>query len=258
MRCEIEPDIDKDCEQSGKRKHTFWEDDPVGDLLTYLCRPRPWANKIVAIAHNAKAFDLHLILNRAILLKWQPELMNGQKFMCMRLEHLLFLDSVSFLPMALRSLPEAFGLTASKSWYPHYFNTKANMDYVGRIPDIRYYGADAMKDSERTEFLRWYETQRSQTFDNRRVLEEYCQDDVTVLRQACQVLRREFLQIGNVEVFLESVTIASACNKVLRRKFLEPDVIGLIPAGGYTGNVNYSKKAIMCLIHREQTDGCKI
>jgi hypothetical protein len=55
--------------------------------------------------------DLHFILNRAIFLKWQPELiMNGEKALCMRMEHLLFLDSVSFLPMALCNLPEAFGL----------------------------------------------------------------------------------------------------------------------------------------------------
>ena len=27
-------------------------DDPEGDMLTYLCKPRPWANKIVAIAQR--------------------------------------------------------------------------------------------------------------------------------------------------------------------------------------------------------------
>ena len=37
------------------------------------CKPRPWASEIVAIAHNANLFDLHFILNRAILLKWKPE-----------------------------------------------------------------------------------------------------------------------------------------------------------------------------------------
>ena len=52
-----------------------------------------------------------------------------------------------------------------------------------------------------------------------------------MLRQAYQVFRRELLQIGNVEVFLESVTIAHACNKVLRRVFLKPDTIGLITVG---------------------------
>jgi len=52
------------------------------DMLSYLRESRPWVHKIVATAHNTKAFDLHLILNRAILLKWQPELiMNGLKIM---------------------------------------------------------------------------------------------------------------------------------------------------------------------------------
>jgi hypothetical protein len=132
------------------------------------------------------------------------------------------------------------------------------MDYVGPIPYISYYGADAMSDTERKEFLEWYETQKTEIFNNRRVLEEYCQADVTVLRQACQVFRREFIQIGQVEVFLESMTIASACNKVLQRLFLKPNTIGLIPKGGYSGNINYSKKAIMWLIYKEQMDNCKI
>ena len=73
--------------------------------------------------------------------------------------------------------------------------------------------------NERAEFLAWYEGQRSGVFDNRNVLEAYCQDDVTVLRQACIVFRHEFIEIGNVDVFTESVTVASACNKVLRKRF---------------------------------------
>jgi len=56
------------CWQCDRRSHSFW-DDPVGDLLTYLCEPHPWDNEIVAIAHNAKTFDLYFILNRAIMLK---------------------------------------------------------------------------------------------------------------------------------------------------------------------------------------------
>ena len=69
--------------------------------------------------------------------------------------HLVFLDSVSFLPFPLRKLPETFGLTVAKSWYPHYSNTRANLDYVGNIPVIKYYGVDEMSASERNEFLAW-------------------------------------------------------------------------------------------------------
>ena len=94
-------------------------------------------------------------------------------------------------------------------------------NYVGENPDVSYYGADAMSAKERADFLAWYEGQRSEVFDNRSILEDYFQDDVTVLRQACIVSRREFIEIGNVDVFTESVTIASASNKLLRKRFLK-------------------------------------
>jgi hypothetical protein len=71
--CEMQEDIDNDCERCGKRRHSFYED-TVGDLLSYLCEPRPWCKKVVEIAHNAKAFDFQFILKRAILLKWDPQL----------------------------------------------------------------------------------------------------------------------------------------------------------------------------------------
>jgi hypothetical protein len=257
-RCESSENVDENCTQCGKRKHSFWED-PVGDLLSYLCEDGPWFKQIIVIAQNAKAFHLHFILKRAIFLKLQPEvIMSWQKIMCMKMEHLKFIDSICFLPFPLRKLSGAFGLTASKSWYPIYFNTMANLDYVGQIQDIEYYGVNEIGMSERSEFLAWYEEQKSVVFNNRQTLESYSQDDVTVLRQACQVFRNEFMGIANIDVFQEAVTIASACNKVLCKLFLKPDTIGLIPTGGYTGNKNYSRKAMMWLVYMEQTDECQV
>jgi len=120
---------------------------------------------------------------------------------------------------------------------------------------------DEMGEEKRQGFLAWHdESQKSEEliFNNRLVLEKYCQDDATVLRQACRVFRREFMHMGNIEVFRESITIASACNKVLRKRFLQPDTIGLIPTGGYTCNNNYSKKALIWLMLMEETDCVKI
>jgi hypothetical protein len=74
----------------------------------------------MAIAHNAKALDSQFILKRAILLKWNPELiLTGLTIISMKMQHIHFLDSVSYLPMSLRKLPEAFGLSSSKSWFSH-------------------------------------------------------------------------------------------------------------------------------------------
>jgi hypothetical protein len=126
-----------DCVRCGKRRHSFF-DEPMGHLHTYLCKQRPWCAKVVAIAHNAKGFDAQFILDRAVVLKWNPKLiLNGLKNVCMTIHYLTFLDSISFLPMALLELPEAFGLSVTKSWYPHLFNTKAKLNYVGSIPDMK-------------------------------------------------------------------------------------------------------------------------
>jgi len=104
-----------------------------------------------------------------------------------------------------------------------------------------------MSEEERQEFHARYDDswKRKEHFHNRRVLEKYCQDDVAFLRQACRVFRREFLHIGNIEIIPDSITIASASNKILRKRFLELDTIGLIPNGAYTFNNNYRKKALM-------------
>ena len=84
--------------------------------------------------------------------------MNGLKIMCMTMEHLVFLDSVSFLPFTLRRLPEAFDLTVAKSWYPHYFNAEENLDYIGPLPNVSYYGVNEMGEEDWSEFLECYET----------------------------------------------------------------------------------------------------
>ena len=123
------------------------------------------------------------------------------------------------------------------------------------MPDISLYGDDKMSASERREFMAWYDEQKERV--NRRVLEDYCQDDVTMLREASTISRRDFIDIGNIEVFLEAFTIASVCNKVLRKKLLKPDTIGLIPSRGYSCNQNYSN-ALMWLLHTEQIDGRRI
>jgi hypothetical protein len=116
----------------------LWND-PVGDLLTYLCEPRPWTSKIVAISYNAEAFDLHFILNRAIKFKCKPELItNGLKIISMQMEHLVFLDSVSFLPCALRNLPEAFGLQATKSWYHTTLTLRKTSIMLGQCSTYRF------------------------------------------------------------------------------------------------------------------------
>ena len=134
--------------QCGIRKHTFWEH-IVGDMLSYICEPQTWVRQIFAITYKGNAFDLHFILNRVVLLKWRTELvMSGQKIIMMNIEHMKFIDSVFFLPFTLRKLSRALFLTASKAWYPHYFKTEENLNYIVSNPDAYYYDVEDMNVGE--------------------------------------------------------------------------------------------------------------
>ena len=90
-------------------------------------------------------------------------ILNGLEIGSMKIQHMLFIDSVSYLPIPLRKLPETFGLSATKSWYPHYFNKYTNLNYV----------VDEMDISERREFMTWYDDQMNKVFDNKLVLKKY-------------------------------------------------------------------------------------
>ena len=85
-KCEEDADVNVDCQRYGKRRYSLWTD-PVGDIISYTIKSRPWADRIVDIAHNEKAFELQFVLNRLVRMKMVPELLitKGQKLMCLKL-----------------------------------------------------------------------------------------------------------------------------------------------------------------------------
>ncbi len=75
--------------------------------------------------------------------------MDGNKILSMLIENLNFVDSLNFLLMSLKSMPESFDLTCKKGHYPHFFNTANNLDYVGPHRKPKYYRANFMSGDER-------------------------------------------------------------------------------------------------------------
>lgn len=66
------------------------------------------------------------------------------------------------------------------------------------------------------------------------------------------------MEIGNIDLLLESITFGPVRNKLLRNRFLKHDAIVLIPNGGPSGNGNYSKKSLIWLEYRELADRSRI
>ena len=236
------------------------------------------------VAHNAKSYDNYFLLDYLIKNSVVPELIyNGSKIMYMSIPKLKMrvIDSLNFMPMKLSSLPKAFGLNQlAKGYFPHFFNTADNQQYVGSYPTPDMYGADSMSPEEREVFLQWHSQREGKVFDFRQEMETYCRSDVDILRRACMQFRHLMMDITQMDPFT-NVTIASVCMAVYRYIFLEeqwvfkmPDgsqipaakiksalipntpggtavfqnsSIGKIPAGGYSGRDMYSQNSIRWL-----------
>ena len=148
---------------------------------------------------------------------------------CLTMEHMIFRECYSFRVrgvscprLSVFLLPSRVTLTA--------LILKKIYIMSAQFPTFSIMARDYH--GEWREFLSSY---NNQVIDKRRNMENYCQDDATALRQACGVIRREIMQIANVEDFLEDSTIASACNKMLGKQLLVPNTISLKPICSYTG-----------------------
>ncbi len=160
---------------------------------------RPDQEKVF-IAHYAKAYDTYLILDylhrKNIFI--QP-VKTGLKILFLDLSpqfNVKFLDSHSFIPMPLAKLPATFGLhELKKGYFPHFFNTVANQNYVGPLPSEKYYGADTMTVANRTKFLKWYREEQEKyrripklKFNLKTELITYCNSDVNILKDSCKAV----------------------------------------------------------------------
>ena len=118
----------------------------------------------------------------------------------------------------IQKIKKTFGFKElKKGYFPHYFNTPENQNYVGPIPEKEYYSPDQMSPTDREAFLEWYQTKVDgfYTFDFAKELREYCRSDVDILRRSMMQFRANFIEKGNLDPF-RYVTIASVCMAIFR------------------------------------------
>ncbi|XP_052778720.1 uncharacterized protein LOC128216186 [Mya arenaria] len=234
--------IDSECKHCGENGLVFKRNQTTQQFCQWLFSEENVGATVVC--HNFKGYDSYPILqylhDNAIL----PEVItNGTKFMSIKVPvcKIRFIDSMNFIPMALTDMPKAFGITElSKGYFPHLFNREENQTKtMTKLPDLKYYDPDGMKIDKRLEFLAWYDIHKKDAFDLQYELLKYCRSDVDILRKCCLKFRKLFQEITQkdevlgIDPFEKCLTIASACNLVFRRNFLEHESIGIIPTHGY-------------------------
>jgi hypothetical protein len=171
-------------------------------------------------------------------------ILNGTKILCLEICGIKFINSYNSLTCALAKLPAAFGLTElKKGYFPHFFNTEQNQNYVGPYPAAHYYNPDDMFVSNCKAFYTWYDQQKDKTFNFHQEFLNYCISDVDNLRRCCSQFKSTLYTLIRIHPFQELITFASTANLAYRRGFMPSDTIAIIPNMGYQPPRSYSAKA---------------
>tara|TARA_R110000824_G_scaffold2946_2_gene13443 strand:- start:82 stop:3975 length:3894 start_codon:yes stop_codon:yes gene_type:complete len=178
------------------------------------------------VAHNGRGFDNQFLL-RYLYTKTTIKpfiIYNGSKIMLISIKELKMrmIDSLNFLTMRLSDMPKTFGINElKKGYFPHYFNTNDNANYVGEIPDRRFFGADSMKENDRKNFLEWWDNQRDSgmVYNLKDELISYCISDVDILRKCCKAFRNIYIDICDIDPFAYT-TIASVCMAIYKAYYI--------------------------------------
>ena len=269
--CEIcmtdEVDSGTHCEKCGQNEYIFRGETTRDDFCRWLFSEENSGAKV--LCHNFKGYDSYPILQYLYQNGVLPEVIkSGSKFMSIDIPkcNIRFIDSINFLPMSLEKFPKSFGLKElCKGYFPHLMNTNDNQNAILQgLPDMKYYNPDGMKPDKRREFMEWYNEHKYDTFNFQEQLLAYCKSDVDILRKGCLAFRKMFMEVTSlddkpgVDPFDKCLTIASACNLVFRRNFLEYDSIGIIPPNGYRPQQKQSIKALKWLQYISEKDSIEI
>lgn len=272
LECADKSDISVPCFHcGGVRENIFKSEKCIEDFWNYLAdiynekeevldqssdsKKKKFKSKykyIIVIAHNLKGFDGQFILKHIYESArfGNPNLiMNGTKVIEISFGYRLkFIDSINYFQCGLSKLPELYGIEETKGYFPHFFNTVRNQQYVGPLPKKDFYGYASMTEEGREDFDEWYTSHpKNYVFDFEKEFVQYCRQDVTLLRKACVKFQADFWEANNIDPFIDACTIAGACNKVFRANFLQEETIGILPPNGYRLGDKQSKNALKWL-----------
>ena len=179
------------------------------------------------VAHNGRGYDYKFIIRWLYeSTDYQPfVIFAGQKIMYMSVKELniRFVDSLSFLTMPLKAFPKTFGeKELKKGFFPHWFNTKENWDYVGDMPDAEEFRYNSFKEKDRNEFIDWYnkKVENKYVWDQKREMREYCISDVDILRKCCIKFRKLYIDVCEIDPF-QYLTIASVCMAIYKYHYID-------------------------------------
>jgi hypothetical protein len=195
-----------------------WSGDKCMEEFVDWCLINSKLQTLKLYAHNGKAYDTYLVrefLVNVYGIKPSTVIMNGQKIMYMKVKKIQFLDSMNHFIGSLQSQIKTFGLTdddgktiESKGFFPYTFYTPQQANYVGELPDDKYFNIQ-----DKNKWLEFKSEFKDCEYDIKKECIKYCLHDCEILRRALYEYRLQAVDLNNLDP-LEFVTIASYAQKV--------------------------------------------
>jgi DNA polymerase type B, organellar and viral len=153
----------------------------------------------ICLAHNSSGYDSKFIY-KCIIDRYSERkdieiipIMRGTRFMQLTLKigrgrSIIFRDTMLHLAGSLDRLAKDYlkglDVVLRKGWFPHLANKEEFWEYVGVIPELKYFdlGFTIKDERHEKEFYEWYETWEGRNdWDFNVELTSYCKNDVNVL-----------------------------------------------------------------------------
>jgi hypothetical protein len=191
--------------------------------------------KVTCISHNGSKYDVHFV--KAYLMQERiatNDVKSGNKLnsvvIPMKKGEIRFIDSIRFIAGSLASFTKTFGLKdLTKGFFPYTFFTKETLHYKGVMPEIHHFKPEGMKPKARVTFEAWYEKHKHDEIDLFEMCKEYCLNDCRLLKQGCEIFRKDIMNITNEKIDpFQLLTIASVAHTVYRYMYMPNNTIALL------------------------------
>lgn len=189
--------------------------------------------------HNLAGFDGIFLLKILVKLgKIKPVIHNG-KMLSINFKfkdyNITFKDSLQLLLASLRNLAKVFGVENQKSIFPYNFVNENNLDYIGNVPEFKYFNNISEKE------YNIYCEQFNNNWNLKEEVIKYCVIDCISLYQIITKFNTMIFNLFKINIH-KYPTLASLAFAIFRTHFLKnneiPQLSGQIDKDirqGYTG-----------------------
>jgi hypothetical protein len=156
--------------------------------------------------HNLGSFDSLYIIRSIYKLSLVKPLFKDNKLISIKATKLfdnkkiniIFHDSLLLFPLSLEKLIKTLSIPTQKLWFPYLFPNKNNLNYIGALPDFKYFNNISLNEYTKLENI-----YKNKVWNLQLETEKYVHNDVKALYEIIDIMSKttyklERLNITNV------------------------------------------------------------